>query len=136
MRGPFNEWLGLTFVEASADEVVATITIRPALHQPYGLVHGGVYASVIEAVCSTGAAIAAGARGYTAVGAENNTCFLKAVREGTLTVVARPLSNGRRTQVWTADIRDERGALIAQGRVRTIGIEPGAALAGQLVEVK
>ncbi|MCA9583691.1 MAG: PaaI family thioesterase, partial [Myxococcales bacterium] len=49
-RGGFNESLGLSFVRATVDEVVARLAIGHQHHQPYGVVHGGVYASMIETV--------------------------------------------------------------------------------------
>ena len=96
----WNKAMGLRFVRATPAEVIAEVEIGPQHWQPHGIVHGGVYAAMIETVCSTGAAIHAGQRGDTCVGLENHTSFLHAVREGTLRVTAKPLTRGRRTQVW------------------------------------
>ena len=63
---------------ASGDEVVATWTARPELHQPYGIVHGGVHAAVVETLASVGAAVWMGERGKV-VGVSNNTDFYQAV---------------------------------------------------------
>ncbi|MCA9683326.1 MAG: hotdog fold thioesterase, partial [Myxococcales bacterium] len=57
LRGGFNSALGLRFIAIDYDEIRAEITVTPALHQPYGLVHGGVYAAMIETLASCGAAI-------------------------------------------------------------------------------
>lgn len=134
--GGFNRLIGLRFVKATPDEIVATVPVRPELHQPYGLVHGGVYASVIETVSSAGAALTAMARGQSTVGLENSTTFLRAVRDGTLTVTGRPLTRGRRSQVWEVEVRDDEGRLAAKGRVRMLNLEPGAAVAGETVAIK
>src|SRR4051794_29613315 len=80
--------MGLRYVRATEDEVVAELAVRQEHLQAYGIVHGGVHAGLIETVCSAGAAIAAFARGQAAVGLENTTSFLRAVREGTLRVTA------------------------------------------------
>jgi 1,4-dihydroxy-2-naphthoyl-CoA hydrolase len=127
---------GGRFVSANADEVVGEWTVGPEHLQPYGIIHGGVYAGLVETVCSTGAAIFAFAREQTVVGVDNHTTFVRATREGTLRVTATPLTRGRRTQVWDAVVRNQDGQTVASGRVRLICLESGAALAGETVAVK
>lgn len=128
--------MGIHFVRATADEVVAELEIGPVHRQPYGIVHGGVHSGLIEAVTSVGAALAALPRGQSVVGLENHTSFLNAVREGKLRVAARPLTRGRRTQVWEAAVTDGQGRTVSSGRVRFLALEAGASLAGETVAVK
>jgi len=135
-RGGFNTALGLTFVRASAEEVACEVPVAPHLQQPYGLVHGGVYASIIETCASVGAALYSMPKGQTTVGLENTTSFLRAVRTGKLLGVARPLHRGRQTQVWEVEVRGDDGKLAATGRVRMLCLEPGAAIAGETVALK
>ncbi|MEO0326034.1 MAG: PaaI family thioesterase [Myxococcota bacterium] len=135
-RGGFDAQLGLEFVYCSGEKVVAKLPVTDGLKQPYGIVHGGVHCSVIETVCSTGAALASMSRGQSTVGLENSTSFLKAVREGTLTVTATPLTRGRRSQVWEARVTDDDGRLIATGRVRLLALESGSQLAGEPAGMK
>jgi len=134
--GGFNNAQGLHFTKATPDEYVAEIEISDHHLQPYGLVHGGVYAGMIEAMCSTGAALAVWAENKHAVGLENTTSFLKAVRGGCLRCTARPLVIGKRSHVWEASVHDDRERLVATGRVRMIILEPGAAAAGVAVEMQ
>ncbi|HEX6756377.1 MAG TPA: thioesterase, partial [Mycobacteriales bacterium] len=61
--GGYVRWLGLDFLEADADHVVAAWDVRHDQLQPYGIVHGGVHCSVIETLASTGAAHWFGERG-------------------------------------------------------------------------
>jgi 1,4-dihydroxy-2-naphthoyl-CoA hydrolase len=135
-RGGFELALGMTFTKASAEEVELEVPVRPELLQPYGLVHGGVYSSIIESAASVGAALFAMRSGQTTVGLENTTSFLRAVRGGKLVAVARPLHRGRQTQVWEVEVRSDEGKLAATGRVRMLCLEPGAAVAGEKVGVK
>lgn len=132
----WNRAMGLRFVRASKDEVVAELEIGPQHRQPYGIVHGGVHAGVIETVTSVGAALHALPLGRSVVGLENNTSFLHAVREGTLRVTARPLTRGRRTQVWEGVVADGAGRTVAVGRVRLLALEADAPLAGRAVELE
>jgi 1,4-dihydroxy-2-naphthoyl-CoA hydrolase len=128
----FDETLGLRFVRISYDEIVGELDVGPALLQPYGLVHGGVYSAMVESLASVGAALNLRPLGMHTVGLDNHTSFLRAVRSGTLCGRARPLARGRRTQVWEVDVTQE-GQLVASGRVRTLGVEPGAAMAGEVI---
>ena len=126
----WNRAMGIRFVRANGNEVVAELVIGPAHRQPYGIVHGGVHAGLIEAVTSTGAGLYAANTGGAVVGLENHTSFLKAVREGTLHVTALPLTRGRTTQVWEARTTDDAGRLVATGRVRLLAIDPSEGIAG------
>jgi 1,4-dihydroxy-2-naphthoyl-CoA hydrolase len=115
------------------DECVGEIVIAPQHLQPYGIVHGGVHMGIIEAACSTGAAVVAIPRGQAVVGLENSTSFVTAVRGGTLRVTAKPVTRGRQTQVWEAVVTNEVGRICATGRVRLLCITAGSDLAGQKV---
>lgn len=127
---------GLRLVSATRDEVIAEVMIGPQHQQAYGIVHGGIHCAIIESLASIGAALDAMGHGKSVVGLENHTSFLRAVREGTLRGVARPITRGRRTQVWEGNVYDEQGRLCATGRVRLILLEPEAEVAGEKVELK
>ena len=77
--GPFVDHLGLRITEVAADRVVATWTAGERHHQPYGIVHGGVHASVVETLGSVGSATWFGDRGKV-VGVNNSTDFYRAVK--------------------------------------------------------
>lgn len=112
-----DETLGFRFGEVGSDRVVITAEVTPAMHQPYGIVHGGVMAALVEGAASMGAAIWFGDRGKV-VGVSNSTDFLIAVREGTLTATATPIHRGRSQQLWLVEITDDQQRLVARGQVR------------------
>jgi 1,4-dihydroxy-2-naphthoyl-CoA hydrolase len=132
-KGGFDGAMGFRYLRASRDEVVVEYDVGDAHKQAYGIVHGGVHCGVIEAVCSTGAALDAMARGQSVVGLENHTSFVRAVRGGIVTVTATPITRGRRVQLWDAVCRDEGGKIVATGRVRLLCLDPGTELAGETV---
>ncbi len=135
MQSGWARFMGVTFTKATIDEVVAEWTVGPEHRQPYGIVHGGVHCGVVETVASVGAALVAAGRGQHVVGLENTTSFVHAVREGRLRATGKPLTRGRRTQVWEVRIDDEGGRLVAKGSVRVLCIEADADLAGRRVDV-
>src|ERR1700694_3659137 len=123
--------MGLHFAEATPERVVATIDISPRHHQGYGIVHGGVYSSIIETLASVGAHLFAVENGRAVAGLENHTSFVRAIREGHLTATATPLARGRRRQLWQCEIVDEAGRLISAGRGRLASFEPGVEVPGR-----
>jgi 1,4-dihydroxy-2-naphthoyl-CoA hydrolase len=119
----FTKAMDFRYLTVTADEVVIEWVVAEHHLQPFGIVHGGVHAGAIETACSIGAGFAARKRGHTGgvVGLENHTSFLKAVRAGIkLRVRAVPVTRGRTTHVWSAEIHDDSGRLIANGSVRLL----------------
>lgn len=117
LTGPFVSHLGLQFTEVTPDRVSATWPAVEKLHQPYGIVHGGVHCAVVETLASVGAASWLGDQG-SVVGVNNNTDFYRAVREGTITSTATPLHRGRSQQVWVVESVSEDGMVVSRGQVR------------------
>lgn len=115
--GAFVDHLGLALTEVSPDRVAGRLPLGPHLHQPYGIVHGGVYCSVVETLASVAGAVWLGEEGKV-VGVNNNTDFYRAVSEGELVCTATPLHRGRSQQVWLVELRDEEDRLVARGQVR------------------
>ena len=119
LRSGWAEAMGLEFTQVSAARVEVCWTVAEQHMQPMGLVHGGVYAGVVETVCSVGAALAAG-RGVGIVGIENHTSFLRSARGGLLRAVGMPVQVGRRAQLWNAEVTDTDGRLLARGSLRVM----------------
>jgi 1,4-dihydroxy-2-naphthoyl-CoA hydrolase len=122
--------LGIEILSASAERVEAQMQIDDRHRQVNGVVHGGVYATIVETLGSVGAFVAQGSDRSAVVGMENHTSFLRAVRGGQLRAVAVPLNRGRHTQLWEVRVETEDGKLAASGRLRTLCLEDGAVLAG------
>jgi uncharacterized protein (TIGR00369 family) len=128
--------MGVTITYATDEEVRAELTVGPEHLQSYGIVHGGVHCGLIESLASIGAALYALPRGQSVVGLENSTSFVRAVRGGAkLHAVSKPITRGRRTQVWEARVLDEEEKVVATGRVRLLCVEADQQLAGEKVTV-
>ena len=115
--GPFATFLGLEMESMTGDEVVARWTARPDLHQPHGILHGGVHCGVVETLASMGAAVWLGDRGKV-VGVSNITDFYRAVTDEALRSTATPIHRGRSQQVWMVETHDGQGRLVSRGQVR------------------
>jgi len=124
----------VTITHATADEVSAELTVGPEHLQGYGIVHGGVHCGLIESLASIGAALYALPKQQSVVGLENTTSFIRAVRAGAkLRATATPVTRGRKTQVWSAQVLDADGRIVATGRVRLLCLEREESLAGEQV---
>ena len=121
-NGPFVDHLGLRLTEVSGDKVVAEWSASEKHHQPYGIVHGGVYCSVVETLGSVGAAVWFGERGKV-VGVSNSTDFFRAVSKGEMVSTAVPLHQGRSQQVWVIETHDAEGRLVSRGQLRVQNLE-------------
>ena len=112
--------LGLEMLEVTPERVLARIVIEARHHQPYGIAHGGVYASIVEGVASYGAGLNVLSRGLKGVvGVSNTTDFLRSHSHGELRCEGRPVHSGRRQQLWQVEItRSSDGKLVARGQVR------------------
>ena len=142
----FDDVVGLRYSWLAADRVVGNLQVGDRHLQPYGLCHGGVYATMVESACSTGAALELMGAGLSVVGVENSTRFERGARAGALlTIVATPgpipPSLGRplqdpREYAWEAEIRDERGRRMAIGRVVVRALAEGVVVGGEAVSLQ
>jgi 1,4-dihydroxy-2-naphthoyl-CoA hydrolase len=114
----FVDGAGLVLDEIAASMVSGHIRLGADHHTPWGIVHGGVYATAIESAASIGACTAVADRGQLAVGLTNTTHFLRALNAGTVTVEAVAVYQGRTHQLWRVDITDQSQRLVAHGEVR------------------
>jgi 1,4-dihydroxy-2-naphthoyl-CoA hydrolase len=121
---PFMRAIGLELDEVGRGRVVGHIDLGPEHHQPFGIVHGGVYCAAVEQIASIGASFQAGDLGMVPVGVNNNTHFVSSMRTGRVDVVAEPITQGRTQQLWGVEIRrSEDGRLVATGQLRLANVE-------------
>ena len=108
------------FVVDEADEIgrcTGHLPVRPAVCQPMGIIHGGVYAAIAETLASMGTARGVLSEGRVPLGMSNNTSFLQPVSEGTVHGVGVAIHRGRMSWVWDVEMRDDEGRLCATSRV-------------------
>jgi 1,4-dihydroxy-2-naphthoyl-CoA hydrolase len=113
----FDGLVGLELIEMSQEVAVGRVAVREELKQPGGLVHGGVYASIAEALATWGTALAVLPRGKTAVGMSNQTSFLRPITEGAVHARAVSKHRGRTTWVWEVEMSDDDGRLCVLTRM-------------------
>jgi 1,4-dihydroxy-2-naphthoyl-CoA hydrolase len=119
-----HETLDITVVEASGERVVLTMPVNARVHQPTGILHGGVSALLAESAASFGAGLSV-PNGHRVVGIELNASHLRPVSEGTVTATATPVRKGRAVQVWRIALVDGEQRATCEARC-TLAVLPPA----------
>jgi uncharacterized protein (TIGR00369 family) len=115
--------LGFETLEVTEDRARSRAPVVDQLKQPYGLVHGGVYAAMAESLASQATAMAVYDEGNIAVGLSNHTSFMRPVLDGYVHATARRVHRGSTTWIWEVELTDDDGRLCALSRV-TIAVRP------------
>jgi len=118
--------IGIEFTEIGDDYISAGMPVDRRTHQPLGLLHGGASVALAETLASTGAYHCIDTRLYACVGLEINANHIRAIREGWVNGVGRPLHLGKTTQVWDVRIADSEGRLVCISRVTMAILSLGA----------
>jgi uncharacterized protein (TIGR00369 family) len=121
--GGFDALYGLELLEVHDDLVLGRVKVRDDLLQPFGLVHGGVFAAIAETLASLGTAVVVIPEGNGAMGLSNSTSFLRPMTDGTIHARAVRRHRGRTTWIWDVEITDDAGRLCALTRM-TIAVRP------------
>ncbi len=124
-RVAFNDLVGLRWVLLAPDHVEAHLDVTEDHTQPSGVVHGGVYCTLVEAAGSTGSVVHVAPDGRFAMGVHNATSFVRPTQVGdTLTAVATPVHLGRTQHLWDVRVTRSDGKLAAKGELRTAIVRP------------
>lgn len=119
----FSGLLGLVLSDADEHSARGVVAVRRELMQPWGVVHGGVFATIAETLASWATATAVVPAGAAAMGLSNSTSFLRPIGAGNIHALATRRHRGRTTWVWDVDMSDDEGRLCATSRV-TIAVRP------------
>jgi uncharacterized protein (TIGR00369 family) len=110
-----NDLLDVEVLEAGPTRVVMRLPVDWRVHQPYGILHGGVSALLAESAASYGASLAAGPD-CSVVGIELNASHLRSLSDGHLTAEATPVRVGRTVQVWRIVLTGDDGRTVCESR--------------------
>jgi 1,4-dihydroxy-2-naphthoyl-CoA hydrolase len=116
-RDGFSGLIGVEYGELGPERAEGRVAVRPELCQPYGVVHGGVFASLAESICSAATYAAVRDAGMVAFGQSNDTTFVRTIADGHVNAVAEARQRGRTTWVWDAELTDDEGRLCALVRM-------------------
>ena len=115
--------LGFETLEVTPEAARSRAPVANRVRQPFGLVHGGVYAAMAESLASQATSFAVYEDGNIAVGLSNHTSFMRPILEGYVNASARRVHRGSTTWVWEVEITDDQDRLCALSRV-TMAVRP------------
>jgi acyl-CoA thioesterase len=101
---------GVELVEAGPGHAVAKMTLCPHHWNGLGTVHGGA----IFTLADFAFAVACNSHGTVAVALNVGITYIKAARTGTLFAEAREVSKNAKVGVYSVEIKDDEGDLVAQ----------------------
>lgn len=113
--GELNDKLGVVFLEASPDRVVATMPVE-GNRQPYGLLHGGASVALAESLGSCLAALNCPPE-RSAVGIEINATHHRSALSGLVTATTTPLNVGRTLVTSETVVRDDQDRRVCTVRL-------------------
>jgi uncharacterized protein (TIGR00369 family) len=111
-KGTLGDLLGIRFVEATPERVVAELTYREDLTTLGGALHGGTLMAFADTVGAT-ATVLNLPPGATTTTLESKTNFFAPGRPGVVRAESTPLHRGKRTMVWQTRVTDASGRLLS-----------------------
>ncbi len=111
---PFYTWSGLKVVELGESSSRVELEVRPEHKNIYGVVHGGVLSSVLDASCGS-AALTVMKEGEAPMTLDLKVQFYKSVEKGKLTARAEVVKRTGRFAIVESSLFDEDGEMVARG---------------------
>ncbi|HJB78254.1 MAG TPA: PaaI family thioesterase [Candidatus Nosocomiicoccus stercorigallinarum] len=115
------ETFNIEIVQLNKEKVVIEVDVTDDMKQPFGIIHGGMNAVLIETAISLGGTENV-EDGY-ATGVEINVNHIRPVSTGRLITTATPIHIGKSTQIWTAEIKNNDGKTTAVGRMTLMNVK-------------
>jgi 1,4-dihydroxy-2-naphthoyl-CoA hydrolase len=122
----FDVHVGTEWIQLDPDDARARVELRQELLQPYGILHGGVYSTLVESLCSYATATAVAGDGMIAMGQSIEVSFLRPVTTGHAEARAVARHRGRSTWVWQVEILDDEARTCALAKM-TMAVRPAPA---------
>jgi 1,4-dihydroxy-2-naphthoyl-CoA hydrolase len=120
----FDALYGLEILDHADGVARGRVEVTNRVKQSFGLVHGGLYATMAESLASMATYLAVAGDGRSAVGLANATSFLRPILDGYVNAEARVRHRGRTTWLWDVEITDDEGRLCAVTRMTIAVREP------------
>lgn len=122
-RNTLADTMAIRITEIGPDFVRASMPVNPTTHQPTGVLHGGASVALAETAGSVAANMCVDTGRYVCLGQEINANHIRPVSDGIVTATARPVHIGKRSHVWSIEIRDEQERLVCISRLTMAVVE-------------
>lgn len=120
--GAFWQLLGMRVQSAAAGEAVVTVEIKPDLLQLYGVVHGGVLATLIDGAIGAAAQTTL-KEGEATTTVDLQVMYSRAVQRGTLSAKATIIRRGKTIIFGECKVYDDNETLVVHGSATYMVLE-------------
>lgn len=115
--------LGMEIDHIGTDGIRGTMPVDERTVQYYGMLHGGASVAFAETLASLGSIVHIDTDRDMIVGLEINANHLKSATSGRVRGEGKPVHIGRKTHVWSIELKNEEGKLLCISRC-TIAVVP------------
>ena len=123
IQNTMTSTIGIEITDIDNDFICGKMPVDERTIQPFGLLHGGASAALVETLGSIAGGIKVYPNNETVVGIEINANHLKSARDGWVYGKATPIRIGKKSQVWNIEISNDSGDLICVSRL-TLAVIP------------
>lgn len=124
-KGTMVEAIGIEITEITPDSLKGKMPVDNRTFQPMKILHGGASVALAETLGSVAAGLVIDATKYICVGLDINANHLRPVSNGFVYGEAKPIHIGKKTHVWSIEIKNEEGKMVCISRLTMSVLEMG-----------
>lgn len=123
LKNNMAESLGIEITEITSDSVKGKMPVDHRTKQSMNILHGGASAALAETLGSIASNLIVDSTKYACVGLDINANHLRPVSSGFVFGEAKPIHIGKKTQVWSIEIKNEQGKMVCISRLTMAVVE-------------
>jgi len=116
-KGTMVEAIGIEITEIAPESLKGRMPVDNRTVQPMKILHGGASVALAETLGSVAAGLVVDATKYICVGLDINANHLRPASSGFVYGEAKPIHLGKKTQVWSIEIKNEEGKMVCISRL-------------------
>jgi 1,4-dihydroxy-2-naphthoyl-CoA hydrolase len=119
------EAIGIEITELTDNSIKGKMPVDHRTVQPMNILHGGASLALAETLGSFGSNLIVDNSKYACVGLDINANHLRPASTGYVYGEAKPIHVGKKTHVWSIEIKNEKGQMICISRLTMAVVEIG-----------
>ena len=118
--------IGIEITEITPDSIKGRMPVDNRTVQPMKILHGGASVALAETLGSVGSNLIVDNTKYACVGLDINANHLRPASSGFVYAEAKPIHIGKKTHVWSIEIKNEEGKMICISRLTMAVVQIGS----------
>jgi 1,4-dihydroxy-2-naphthoyl-CoA hydrolase len=117
LKNNMCETIGIEITEVTPDSLKGKMPVDHRTIQPMGILHGGASVALAETLGSIASGLVIDSAKYACVGLDINANHIRPATSGFVYGEAKPIHIGRKTHVWSIEIKNEQDKLVCISRL-------------------